>query len=165
MKVGTHFGLILGPLRDMRRPDGVRARAAFVAISSVWSDLWRSKRVSWPLHRSQMSNVSSDAVTAISRELARPGIIWPSLHADEGGDTIRMRLHGEQSHAVASLVHCALVAFTRCETMPAGSLDHRLHDAMNERNAVESSRPNDSAANDGVEQRHAFLRRHRYVAF
>ena len=77
----------------MRRPDGVRARAPFVAISSVWSDLWRSKRVSWPLHRSQMSNVSSDAVTAISRELARPGIIWPSLHADEGGAAERLRRH------------------------------------------------------------------------
>ena len=85
----AHFGA----LRDMRRPDGVRARAPFVAISSVWSDLWRSKRVSWPLHRSQMSNVSSDAVTAISRELARPGIIWASLHADEGGAAERLRRH------------------------------------------------------------------------
>jgi len=38
-----------------------------------------------------MSNVSSDAVTAISRELARPGIIWASLASDEGGAVERLR--------------------------------------------------------------------------
>ena len=29
----------------------------------------------------------------ISRELARPGIIWASLHADEGGAAERLRRH------------------------------------------------------------------------
>jgi len=97
MKVLSCFRRILGsfwgPSRYETARWGARSGTVRRPISSVWSDLWRSKRVSWPLHRSQMSNVSSDAVTAISRELARPGIIWPSLHADEGGAAERLRRH------------------------------------------------------------------------
>ena len=73
-------------------------------------------------------------------------------------DTIRiLRLHREQSHAVPSLVYCALDV-SRCP-LESRSLDHRLHDALNVRDAAKSGRPNNSAANDSVEQWHAFLHR------
>ena len=75
----------------MRRPDGVRTRPPFAAISSVRSHPWRSKGVSWPLLRSQLSALASEAVTVISRKLARPGQNLASLHADEGAADLRRR--------------------------------------------------------------------------
>ena len=66
------FGAHFGP-RRMIQPNGIRARTRFVAISSVRSDPWRSKRVSGMMYRYHSSDASSDDINVISRELSRPG--------------------------------------------------------------------------------------------
>ena len=77
------FGAPSGP-SGTRRPNGLRARAPLVAISSVRSDPRRSKRVLGVLLRSQLSAVSSDDLTVICRELARPRRHQAPRRADEG---------------------------------------------------------------------------------
>ena len=104
----------------MRRPDGVRARPPFVTMLSVRNDPWRSKGVSGPHFRSELSVVSSEAVTVIYRELARSGQNLASLHANEGAvDRPRADPHGSGSalrrHVIreCSDPHCRAIGSAR----------------------------------------------------
>ena len=98
----------------MTRPDEVRARPPFVAISSVRSHLRCSKRVSNDIYRYLPSAVSSDDVKFISRELARPDHNLGHLEGRRGasaGINVRHFIASERSMAFQTrFVSCLLIS-------------------------------------------------------
>ena len=112
LAVMTYLELLLDP-PGWRRPDVVRARPLFVAISSVQSHLRRSKRILYYIHRYLPSAVSSDDVKFISRELARPDHNLGHLEGRRGasaGVNVRHFIASERSTAFQTrFVSCNLI--------------------------------------------------------